>query len=225
MKPSSLLALRALVYNSPTICRPCQRRLFTPIARLAAPQTPEKTSAPPPQTTTPPKSPPKRTDEYMPPDSEHDKHALRPLGRPIGFRQPPKLLDNDGTDTRTNIEKRKDLTEQLFKKSYFRDWVALKHHHGKLYLANRLLFREDAALYFPNLRGKTLAANELQDTTVALRAMVSVVTVYQSHWGEQQAASFVSSAQNPDVRAVVAESGGKAQMVDINIEENSLKSG
>lgn len=96
---------------------------------------------------------------------------------------------------------------------------------GKSFLAPPSLFRADRALYFPNLHGQTLEMkkNSLSDTTPVLQDKVSVVSVFSSAWAENQAASFVSERQNPELHEAVKNSGGLAQIVKINIEENTLK--
>jgi ATPase complex subunit ATP10 len=100
----------------------------------------------------------------------------------------------------------------------------MRHHKGKSFLAPPRLFKSDKALYFPNLHGQTLVKNTgLSDTTPVLEGIVSVVSVFSSAWAEGQVASFVAEKNNPKLHKVVKESGGVAQMVNINIEENAMK--
>jgi ATPase complex subunit ATP10 len=56
-----------------------------------------------------------------------------------------------------------------------------------------------------------------------LEDKISIVSVFSSAWAENQAATFASKKNNPELHEVVKNSGGLAQMVQINIEENALK--
>ncbi|KAF2456808.1 ATP10 protein-domain-containing protein [Lineolata rhizophorae] len=111
---------------------------------------------------------------------------------------------------------------------YFRSFTNIDPtYRGKTFVANPRLFRSDLALYFPNLQGLTLAdASAPQDTTPVLCGRVSVVTLYSSRWGEEQAQTWVDGQQNPRVEQALREAPeGVAQKVDINVEENPLKAG
>lgn len=109
-------------------------------------------------------------------------------------------------------------------KPYFRDWSNMRLHKGKSFLAPPRLFKSDKSLYFPNFHGKTLTKDKrLLDTTPVLEGKVSVVSIFSSAWAEGQAATFVSEKNNPELNEVVKSSGGAAQLVQINIEEDWLK--
>ena len=100
----------------------------------------------------------------------------------------------------------------------------MRLHKGKSFLAPPRLFKADRALYFPNLYGQTLVKqNPLQDTTPTLEDKISVVSLFSSAWAENQAATFVSETHNPELREAIKGSGGAAQLVQINVEENALK--
>lgn len=122
-----------------------------------------------------------------------------------------------------HLLKRKKLTEKI-STPYFREWSNMRHHKGKSFLAPPRLFKSDRALYFPNLNGQTLLKKGgLRDTTPVLEDKVSIVSVFSSAWAENQAATFASEKNNPELHEVVEGSGGAAQIVRINIEENALK--
>ena len=108
---------------------------------------------------------------------------------------------------------------------YFRDWGNLQFHKGKTFIAPPRLFKGELSLFFPNLYGRTLLKTdkEPRDTTPVLQGRVSVVSVFSSMWAENQCNSFVSKESNPAVEQIIAESGGRAQHVRINIEEDALK--
>lgn len=97
-------------------------------------------------------------------------------------------------------------------------------HKGKSFLAPPGIFKADKALYFPNFQGQTLLKDKTpKDTTPLFEDKVSVVSVFSSQWAENQAATFSSEKQNPELLEVVKSSGGMAQLVQINVEENALK--
>lgn len=108
---------------------------------------------------------------------------------------------------------------------YFRDWSNLGMHKGKTFIAPPRLFRGDLSLYFPNLFGQTLSKTDRKprDTTPVLEGKASVVSIFSSVWAENQANSFVSKEANPALDEVLMASGGQAQLVRINVEENALK--
>jgi ATPase complex subunit ATP10 len=107
---------------------------------------------------------------------------------------------------------------------YFREWSNMRLHKGKSFLAPPALFRAERALYFPNLHGQTLLKDKKpRDTTPVLEDKISVVSVFSSAWAENQAATFASEKQNPELHEALRSSGGAAQLVQINYEDNALK--
>ncbi|KAF2832893.1 hypothetical protein CC86DRAFT_364906 [Ophiobolus disseminans] len=174
------------------------------------------------------------TDSDSTPDpKDEDIFIPKPLGRPIGFREPPRAGENVSiikvkkdysgmTMSERNLEKRKDLVEK-WGTNYFRDFKNIrKYRSGKTFMANPRIFRKEAALYFPNFHGDTLAQKGA-DTTNVLQGMVSVVNVYSSQWGEAQAQTFTGKKTNAALHQLLAQSPHVVQMVDVNIEENSVK--
>jgi mitochondrial ATPase complex subunit ATP10 len=108
---------------------------------------------------------------------------------------------------------------------YFREWGNLQYQEGKSFIAPPRLFRADRSLYFPNLFGRTLLKRDRKprDTTPALQGRASVVAVFSTQWAENQVLSFISKEENPALHQVLTASRGKAQLVQINVEENWLK--
>lgn len=171
-----------------------------------------------------PRSYGKKTTEFTP----------TPLARPIGLNYRPEAGQNSGIDNRSLQQRRDDfvdydkhlirrryLTFQMAK-PYFRDWRNLQFHKGKTFLSPPRLFKSDLSLYFPNLHGRTLAKTPeaaAADTTPVLEGHASVVTLFSGRWAEKQIKTFVSPESNPDLHQVLKASDGKAQLVQINVEE------
>lgn len=100
----------------------------------------------------------------------------------------------------------------------------MRFHKGKSFLAPPGLFKGDRSLYFPNLHGQTLIKDKKsRDTTPVFEDKITVVSMFSTAWGENQAATFASEKSNPELHELVKTSHGRAQMVQINVEPNFLK--
>lgn len=98
----------------------------------------------------------------------------------------------------------------------------MQYHSGKTFLSPPRLIRRESALYFPNLRGYTLAnPQEIGDTTRALLGKVSIVSLFSGKWAADQTRTFLENREFDRQRGLIA--GGKAQRVDINVEEDWMK--
>jgi len=61
------------------------------------------------------------------------------------------------------------------------------------------------------------------DTTPILKGKASVVALYGNAWADNQAATFYGPQHNPSLAALLDASGGLAQCVRVNVEDNALK--
>ncbi|KAK9451839.1 ATP10 protein-domain-containing protein [Limtongia smithiae] len=176
-----------------------------------------------------------RATQLPPPTKRSGPTAMSPaedyLVRPIGVMTPPTETDNSSKDTRTfaerradftnyqrNLERRKEMVAQM-QTSYFQDMRDFGRTHGKDWVAPRMYFRADRALYMPNFVGSTLSSGMRNEvgTTAALKGKVSVVKLYCSLSGEKQVATYFSSPEKRD------HNGDGYQVVDITVPESFAK--
>lgn len=246
MKSSQLLLLRSLIHGpQPTVCNACATRQFRTLQPLH--QTPQPPNRKPIQgladdllDPTNAKPTPRKPSSI--PRSGLKPDELQPLGRPIGQRIPPQSSDNDTQDKRSWGEKRQDFgnwdkhlqrREELKKavaQPYFKNWKGLDNAKGKNWIANERVWKRDLSLWFPNLRGETLDKGQdaveggVSSTTKVMSGKVTVVGVFSRLWARNQCHSFFGSRghQNPEIRRLVERYGGRAQIVEIDVEDKPV---
>ncbi|WWC71694.1 uncharacterized protein I206_105652 [Kwoniella pini CBS 10737] len=156
--------------------------------------------------------------------SKSGPQPIPPLPRPLGISQHPtsasktwsqrkqELLDDD-----RHKAKRKALVKEATQ-GYFHDYNRAKGvGGGKLWIAPNVLIREDKALYFPDISGKSLLGNEVH-TTDLLKGRVTLVSVIATRLSEEHEQSFT--------QPVLEDVAGHPEFnfVQINHQENKLKS-
>ncbi|PSR90472.1 ATP10 protein-domain-containing protein [Coniella lustricola] len=231
--------LRPYVTPIPASCLLCQWRTFsTTHHRLAEPAS-EKTDKKPSKTPIQnykAAAPKVRPLEFAPRAYGQRVREFTPtvLPRPIGLDRPPKATDNTGFDARSlkqrrddfvdydkHLKRREELKSQM-SRPYFRDWSNLNLHKGKTFIAPPRPFKHDKSLYFPNFYGGTLQhPSKPSSTTPVLQGKASVVAIFSTGWAERQVMSFIAEDKNREMHKILEEYKGQAQLVRINIEDQS----
>ena len=225
MKPSRLPLLRQVALDTSSQCIRCQLRTLHSTRILTSKiRTLENIAS---GIGVDPKPAPSA--QHYKPQIEHHTPGFKPapLGRPIGWPAAPQPTDN--LDTRTleqkradfrnwdkHLERRRQLVAQ-YARPYFRDWTNMKYSRGKIWVANPRLWRKEASFWMPNFWGKDLGG-ELKSSVAIAKGKVTVCCVMSRTWAGRQVETFVT----PEVLQIVRESGGKAQVLDLNVEEAPL---
>lgn len=232
-------ATRSAFRASHTPCIFCQRIFLSTTARRAeASKTASRTDS----------DSPKYDDRS--PEWRHQRYKdgeliPKPLSRPLGLPHPPESGQNDGIDKRTFAQRRDDFTSygqhkerqkriliDVFEKNYYRDIGNLgKIHKGKSILAPSTPFKSSLALYFPNLTGASLERGgifgvEVRDTTPVLKGKISIVSMINTEWANEQVATFISEKDNPALHDLIRSyppAKGLVQFATVSVEENFLK--
>ncbi|KAG8899012.1 Mitochondrial ATPase complex subunit atp10 [Tulasnella sp. 417] len=177
-----------------------------------------------------PTPPPEKTSKAPaePTVSEEDGPSLAPLPilpRALGVSKPPSAeprswqeKKEEMLDREKHLEKRKFLIKQATS-GYFEDFHKTMHggHGGKMWIAPKVLIREDKALYFPDVAGKNLLGDQVHTTTLC-KGNVSVVAFLSTQVAEEHVNSFTKFV------LAAYTSDPKFKFVQINLQENPLKS-
>ncbi len=150
---------------------------------------------------------------------------IPPLSRPIGFPYPPRpvpaprsTIQNLKTlfsSTEAVAEQRRDLLQEAGK-SYWADFHASRLYEGKQWIAPKYPFKADRALYFPNLRGRTLDRDDadllscLNVNRVEGVTRVSLIRIFSATIGEKHVHGL-----GDDVDGLVT--------IDVNVQANPAK--
>ncbi|KAN0065118.1 Mitochondrial ATPase complex subunit atp10 [Thecaphora frezii] len=152
-----------------------------------------------------------------------DKLPLPFLSTPLGVSVQPTSQKKTWAQKREDMlsqerrmEKRKAIVKQATR-GYFHDFHAIRSHGGKTWRSPGTLIREDRALYFPDIAGSCLADRSKRHTTDLFPGKVSVVCLLNSKISEEHTKSFYEETLK------AYGDHPKFQLVQINIQENTLK--
>ncbi|KZT23703.1 hypothetical protein NEOLEDRAFT_1157210 [Neolentinus lepideus HHB14362 ss-1] len=150
------------------------------------------------------------------------------LQRPLGVKaQPTTLRKSWGEsqyDTLIDREKRLDQRRHLIKqigKGYYEDLINTRHWGGKTWIAPKTVIREDKALYFPDIVGKSLDKDAEVHTADLLRGKISVVGILGTQISDEHIRYFVLPTNEAYFRNPKYP---EYQHVLINLQENILRS-
>jgi len=93
----------------------------------------------------------------------------------------------------------------------------MKYSKGKMWIANSRLWKKAMSLWFPNFWGRDLDG-ERANTMGLLKGRVGLVAIYSRTWAERQVETFVDE----EVKSIIRNSGGRSQLLELNIEEGRL---
>ncbi|KAL7423474.1 Mitochondrial ATPase complex subunit atp10 [Cryptotrichosporon argae] len=153
----------------------------------------------------------------------NSEYTVPPLARPPGTPVPPVAADKSWAqrkdellDRERHAASRRALVREATQ-GYFHDYNRVKRNGGKLWIGPPVLIREDRALYFPNISGKTLLSAPAH-TTSLLAGHVSLVTVVNTRVSDEHVRSLAGPALDDWARVP------GFRHVTINHQANALKS-
>lgn len=157
-------------------------------------------------------------------------HVVEQLLKPVGLNAKPRpdivytegnnLIDLfDGVKTEERV---KEL-EIEFAKSGMYEMSTFKKTNGKMFISPASYWKEEKALYFPHIHGRTLADNNrgpeknLEDQ---LRGKLSVVRMFSTQIGDNISQSYLKSEELAQDNSRSTE---KCQVINLHMLENKLK--
>ncbi|KAH8829027.1 ATPase assembly factor ATP10 [Flagelloscypha sp. PMI_526] len=149
---------------------------------------------------------------------------LPQLPRPLGVHTTPSIHANTTSfetlvkDDKTRLAQRQFLEKELLTKPYFGDLNDTRFLEGKTWLAPQVNIREDKALYFPNISGKSLDKGTTKHTTTLCFGKISVISMLSTRISEIHCQTYTK-----DTRAAY-DNHPYFQHIQINVQENVLKS-
>ncbi|OCF38696.1 hypothetical protein I317_07523 [Kwoniella heveanensis CBS 569] len=152
------------------------------------------------------------------------RDPIPPLPRPPGVFNPPTAKSKTWAQRKEELlddERHKAKRKALVKEAtqgYFHDYNRAKvAGGGKLWIAPNVLIREDKALYFPDIQGRSLLGQDTH-TTNLLKGKTTIVSLITTRLSEEHEQSFV--------QPVLEDVAGHPNFnfVQINHQENKLKS-
>ncbi|KZS96257.1 hypothetical protein SISNIDRAFT_407428 [Sistotremastrum niveocremeum HHB9708] len=158
-------------------------------------------------------------------DEAQPETPLDFLQRPLGVHDPPTSVPLSWSEKKSrflsyehHLKQRSHLIDET-KKGYFAEFNQLKKNGGKTWIAPPVLIREDASLYFPDMKGKMLASSgDVLHTSDMCRGKISLMGMLTTRMSESHVASFIE----PTIEEY--KTNPLFQLVQINLQENILKS-
>jgi ATPase complex subunit ATP10 len=115
------------------------------------------------------------------------------------------------------LQQRRHILAEV-SKGYFSDLNATRTHGGKTWIAPTVLIRQDKALYFPDIAGKSLATGQTTHTSTLCAGCISVVAILSTKISEFHIQGFADATNQRFGRHPAY------RFVQINLQENLLKS-
>ncbi|SCU90286.1 LAME_0E07866g1_1 [Lachancea meyersii CBS 8951] len=163
------------------------------------------------------------------------EHVVKELVRPVGLPDAPtsNTKYKEGNSVRELFDEAKTTQrtrelEMQFSKGGLYDVHTFRKTGGKMFLSPPSFWRQDKALYFPHMRGRSLVNNQDQDLENTLRGKLSLVRIFTSAAGDTLGKSYfkgddgVDYLQQESLLNTDGE-GVETQIVEINFTENKLK--
>lgn len=165
-------------------------------------------------------------------DAAPKEHIVRELVRPIGLPAPPRadavyskgnsfkeMFDRDKT------EKRSQELGVEFTKSGMYELHAFQKNNGKMFISPKSYWRFDKALYFPHLKGTSLAGGK-ENVEDKLRGKTSVIRLFTNQVGDKLSKQYL---QNKDLGIDYLTTGYEklandgVQIVEVSFLESIIK--
>lgn len=165
-------------------------------------------------------------------DAAPKEHIVRELVRPIGLQAPPRaetvysrgnsfkeMFDRDKT------EKRSQELGVEFSKSGMYELHAFQKNGGKMFISPKSYWRADKALYFPHLRGTSLAG-ATEDLEERMRGKINIIRLFTNQVGDKLSKQYLQNKElGMDYLASDYDKLAKegVQLVEVSFLESTIK--
>lgn len=160
--------------------------------------------------------------------SQKKEHIVKQLIKPIGLSRPPStnvkyskgnsfkdLFDEGKTRRRT-----KELSREMSQAGMY-DMYTFRKYNGKLFWSPKSYWREDKALYFPHIVGKSIAKGHRKLVSIEnkMKGKLNLVRIFGNDIGENLSREFLTPPEGMEEWQTET-----TQLIEISWTENSLKS-
>ncbi|PAV15345.1 F1F0 ATP synthase assembly Atp10 [Pyrrhoderma noxium] len=145
------------------------------------------------------------------------------LPHPLGVDEPPTTYQKSWKESTLELmdqNKRMAQRKHIIKEAtrgYFADLNATRKNGGKSWVAPKTLIRKDAAKYFPNIYGRTLASADIKHTAEMCKGKISVIALISTMVSNEHANSFI------DLTHTQYHTNPYYNYIQINLEDNIAK--